>query len=514
MAAKTLRIVSFVVLMLLACGAQARKLSAEAERTALHHGQARVLVMLADPMSSSRRPVALRERARIAQAAVDRVVMSLPTHGASVKRRFFVVPAVSVVADLATLRMLRDHPDVARIDLDEGGSGAAVPPDEAATLNRVAELDGLGLGGAGMKVAVIDSGVDLMHPDLQSRLLAQQCFCSNTSGTGGCCPNGQATQSGAGAASDDNGHGTNVSGIIVGQGAVAPRGATPDAALVAIKVLDRDNRFCCSSDLVAAMDWLVQHHPDVDAVNLSVGTGALFPGDCDQSTSFTQALSSAVNALVSIGAVVTASAGNEGDSQSMSAPACVRNALSVGATWDFNGGPIDFLGCSESSTAPKQSACFSNRSATTDLYAAGAFVTSTGLNGGRSTYGGTSQAAPMVAACAIALRQAAPVATVGQRMDAMKLSISKVRDPVSGRGYPFLDCLDAVKLLNPDVFEPAAAQCSGAPVPPKLGGTSTSANATPVPPLSRGPLRQVLRPRRPPPGTPPPAPTSRGIQAF
>ena len=106
------------------------------------------------------------------------------------------------------------------------------------------------------------------------------------------------------------------------------------------------------------------------------------------------------------------------------------------------------LGCTDGTTEPRQPTCFSNRSTTTDLYAAGAFfVTSAGRTGGTSTYGGTSMAAPMVAACAAALKQAAPVATVEQRIDAMKLSPTRIADPVSGRTYPFLDCTDAARLL-------------------------------------------------------------------
>src|SRR3546814_12263866 len=93
------------------------------------------------------------------------------------------------------------------------------------------------------------------------------------------------------------------------------------------------------------------------------------------------------------------------------APACIRNALSVAATWDSDIGAVnDFLGCSEATTAARKPTCFSNRSPTTDLFAAGAFVTSTGYTGGTSVYGGTSQAAPMVAACPVALSQAAPAA--------------------------------------------------------------------------------------------------------
>src|SRR3546814_16854631 len=73
-------------------------------------------------------------------------------------------------------------------------------------------------------------------------------------------------------------------------------------------------------------------------------------------------------------------------------------------------------------TAARQPTCFSNRSPTTDLFAPGAFVTSTGYTGGTSTYGGSSQAAPMAAACAVALSQAAPVAIVAQGMGEMGMS--------------------------------------------------------------------------------------------
>ncbi len=326
----------------------------------------------------------------------------------------------------------------------------AVLPTYSAALNGVSTMVDLGLDGAGMKVAVLDTGVDATHPDLGAQLLDEQCFCSG-SNEEGCCPNGGPTQSGRGAAKDDNGHGTNVAGIIVGRGNIAPRGGTPNAGLIAIKVADRNNRFCCSTDLVSALNWLLEHHPDVDVVNLSLGTDPLFGGDCDLKTPFTRELSVAVNALVAKGATVAVSAGNHGNSGAMSAPACLRNSLSVGATWAAHGGMATHLGCTESATAPRQAACFSNRSTTTDVYAAGAFVVSTGLGGGTSRFGGTSQAAPMVAACAVALKQAAPTTSVEQRMDAIRQSGATVRDDVSGRSYPFLDCMAAVKRLNPEL---------------------------------------------------------------
>jgi hypothetical protein len=222
-------------------------------------------------------------------------------------------------------------------------------------------------------------------------------------------------------------------------------------------VIDRNNRFESTADVIAALDWLANQHPDIDAVNLSLGTDTLFTGDCDNAAAWTQALAVAVANLNALGAVVTASSGNQRNLTAMSAPACIRNVLSNAATWDVSGAAITFLGCTESATAPRQPTCFSNRSFTTDLFAAGAFVRAPGFNGGTSSFGGTSQAAPMAAACAVALKQAAPASTVQQRMDAMTLSPTRIQDTASGRSYPFLDCRDALKLLNPAMFDPIPA---------------------------------------------------------
>lgn len=436
---------------MLAGESAAAKLSQELLMQASSKDGVRVLVMLHDQPINITGKKQREQRQRQVKTKIASVLQTLPRKNLRIYHRFHLIPGFSMRVTAADLQGLQNNPMVKSISADAPGSGNAIAPDEASVLNNVSPLQALGLDGAGMKVAVIDSGVDTDHVDLQQRLVAQQCFCSNSSGVGGCCPNGQATQSGAGAAEDAHGHGTNVTGIIVGEGNVAPRGAVPAAQLVSVRVLDSNNSFCCSSDVVAAMDWVALNHPDVDAVNLSVGTGALFPGQCDNSTSFTQAMSIAVNNLISLGAVVTSSAGNQGNSNNMSAPACVQNAMGVGSTWDFTGGQRTFLGCTETSTAPKQPACFSNRSATTDLYGAGAFVTSTGFTGTTSTFGGTSMAAPMVAACAVALKQAVPFSTVNQRMEAMTLAPTTVTDPVSTRSYPFLDCVDALQVLIDDV---------------------------------------------------------------
>jgi subtilisin family serine protease len=449
-----------IAIALVALPARAQRVSTAALQQAQRDGEVRVFVMLRDSTVESgqaangvtRKTDAAPKLHPRVRTGVDAVLSALPARArGKIVRRFERVPAFVLQADAATLAALNRDRRVARVDLDVGGSGHAVAPDESSVLNQVHQLAALGVGGTGMKVGIVDTGIDTDHLDLRARIVGQQCFC--TVGTG-CCPNGSSSQSGAGAAEDDHGHGTNVAGIIGGDGTVAPRGALPAVSLVAVKVIDRNNRFNSTSDVIAALDWLATQHPDIDAVNLSLGTDALFAGDCDSSAAWTQALAVAVANLNALGAVVTASSGNQGNLAGMSAPACIRSVVSNAATWDVTGGAITFLGCTESATAPRQPTCFSNRSVSTDLFAAGAFVRAPGFNGGTSNFGGTSQAAPMAAACAVALKQAAPASTVQQRMDAMMLSPTRIQDTATGRSYPFLDCRDALKLLNPAMFDP------------------------------------------------------------
>ncbi len=461
---KTIHVLSALCIalssILMAMPAHAQRVSADAQRQAQRDGEVRVVVMLRDrsandiAAANGRRPkrdAAPKLHPRV-RSDVDGVLAALPARArGQVLRRFERVPAFVLLAEANTLAALARDRRVVRVDLDVGGAGHAVEPDAASVQNQVHQLTALGVGGAGMKVGVVDSGIDTDHTDFLGRIVGQACFCSVGSG---CCPNGGSSQSGAGSAEDDQGHGTNVAGIIGGDGTVAPRGALPAVSLVAVKVIDRNNRFNSTSDVVAALDWLATQHPDIDAVNLSLGTDTLFPGDCDTSTAWTQALAVAVSNLNALGAVVTASSGNQGNLGNMGAPSCVRNVVSTAATWDFVGPAISFLGCTETATAPLQPTCFSNRTATTDLFAAGAFVRAPGFNGATSNFGGTSQAAPMVAACAVALKQAAPASTVAQRMEAMTLSPTRIQDGATGRNYPFLDCRDALKLLNPAMFEP------------------------------------------------------------
>src|SRR5690606_36785180 len=185
--------------------AQAPTVSAQARAAVADAGHVRVMVALRPRAAFSRAGLSPVRAVRMAQveAAADSVLDALPPGSHALRRRFALVPALALEVDARGLAALQRHPDVVAVDVDAGGSaGAAVAPDEASRVNAVAGLDGLGLGGKGRKVAVIDSGVDVDHADLAGRLVDEACFCTKQGG--GCCPNQGATQFGAGSAADDN----------------------------------------------------------------------------------------------------------------------------------------------------------------------------------------------------------------------------------------------------------------------------------------------------------------------
>ncbi|MFK4090340.1 S8 family serine peptidase [Kribbella sp. NPDC020789] len=160
-----------------------------------------------------------------------------------------------------------------------------------------------GYTGRGVKVAVLDSGVDAAHPDFAGRLQTADFTVTNLE--------------------DNVGHGTHVGSIIGGSGAASGgqyRGVAPDATILSGKVCA--DEFCEESAILAGMDWAVQQGARI--VNLSFG-GYDWPG--------VDPLEEAVNRLTAEhGTLFVVSAGNEGPSDgTISSPGSAAAALTVGA---------------------------------------------------------------------------------------------------------------------------------------------------------------------------------------
>ncbi|WP_133909313.1 S8 family serine peptidase [Actinophytocola oryzae] len=163
-----------------------------------------------------------------------------------------------------------------------------------------------GLTGAGVRVAVLDTGIDTDHPDLAGKVAVSQDF----TGTGG--------------VEDGYGHGTHVASIITGSGAASGgkyRGVAPDVTLAVGKVLD-DAGYGTDDSVLAGMQWAAAES-GAKVVNMSLGGG---PSDGQDPMSL------AVDALSrQYGTLFVIAAGNYGADRTVATPGTADDALTVGS---------------------------------------------------------------------------------------------------------------------------------------------------------------------------------------
>jgi subtilisin family serine protease len=186
-----------------------------------------------------------------------------------------------------------------------------------------------GFRGNGVKVAVLDTGIDLTHPDLVPNLdLALGRNCITT-----------------GPPQDGHGHGTHVAGIIAAaNNGVGYIGVAPEATLVPIKVLD-DTGQGEWSNLICAIDYLTSLKTDADptndvlVANMSLGdTGSV--GSCNDGF-----VREAICRSVAAGITYVAAAGNSTADVSGFIPAAYPEVIAVSALTDLDGEPGGVAGC-------------------------------------------------------------------------------------------------------------------------------------------------------------------------
>jgi len=348
-------------------------------------------------------------------------------------------PVFAADLEPAELERLRHDPRVRSVSIDNGGQGALL---ESIPLIGADLAHAQGFDGSGITVAVLDTGIDGNNPDFKGRLVAEQCFCDNMDGTG-CCPNGSVTQSGPGAASDDNGHGTHVSGILAGGGASAPAGVAPRANIIAVKVMDGENSFKSFTQIYHALEWIIQKRSDVRVINMSLGSYSLFTSADCTAMALHDGMQQVIGALRQRGVLITASSGNQSSITGTTLPACMADVLGVGATYDAAGRQSAF--CTVSNAQVDEVACFSNSSDAIDVLAPGAVITASKRGGGSIAYAGTSMAAPHVAG-AIALMQQASGSTLtaDQAEEILKITGKPVVDSRTGAEFPRLNVAAAI----------------------------------------------------------------------
>jgi len=386
--------------------------------TAVGSGQ-HVFVMLREPVLARHADVPSRRR-RVREQR-QRVFARSGGKGMRMRRGLALVSGFEAWVTPEARDRLAQDPEVVRIDPAMYGSAAlanSVPQIRADAVQNRGDL------GQNITVAVLDSGIDPAHPDLNGSIVAEECFCSAN-----CCPNGTGRQSGPGSASTRALHGTHVAGIIVSKGKVAFRGVAPKAGIVAVRVLNDETRGTLT-DWISALEWVAENRPDVQAINMSLASDSVYRGACDGENGVTLGFAQIITLLRSRGILTFVAAGNSSETNALAAPACIGAAVAVGAV-------------NQRDRVPS----FSDSGSGLDLLAPGVGVISTAPGANVVALSGTSMAAPHVTGTA-ALMLASNVAIAGDALErALKSTDVLVTDARNGRVSPRLNALSAMNAV-------------------------------------------------------------------
>ncbi len=245
--------------------------------------------------------------------------------------------------------------------------------------------------GEGIKVGIIDTGVDSDHPELVNRIKDGANF------SGGSTDDFE----------DENGHGTHICGIVAAEkNGIGVIGVAPKADLYVAKAFNKNGKTTYNS-IVKSIRWLVNNN--VDVINMSFSSDMASP-------EYKSLISDVHNRGISI----ICAAGNEGElgENTIGYPARFEETVAVSAV-DINRNIADF----------------SSRGYAAEISAAGIDIYSTYLNGGYATLSGTSMATPIITG-AVALLMGKGFLRYGRRLtpDEIRLLLNIYTENVSSSG--------------------------------------------------------------------------------
>ncbi len=256
--------------------------------------------------------------------------------------------------------------------------------------------------GLGITVAVIDTGIDMAHPDLAANILNGGVSCIRRTN-----------------ANDDNGHGTHVAGTIAAiDNAIGVRGVAPKAKLIPVKVLDRNGSGTWSS-VICGIDWVTAHASQYGIKVANMSLGGLGTSDNNCGVSNNDPLHAALCHSRDAGVAYVVAAGNSAADAAYSVPAAYDDSvITVSALADSNGLPGG-TGLATNYGPDDTFAMFSNFGSVIDLGAPGVNIFSTWKGGTYATLSGTSMASPHVAGAAALYLNSHPGSTWTQIRDGL-----------------------------------------------------------------------------------------------
>ncbi len=289
------------------------------------------------------------------------------------------------------------------------------------------DVQDLGYDGTGISIAIVDTGIDKNHPDLDDldnnpatndpKVIAEASFVDfDNDGVNDTGPE------------DWYGHGTHVAGIAAANGLLV--GMAPGASLMNARVLD-NNGGAEWSWIMKGIDWSATQGADIISMSLGGFFGDVIP-----------MMNSAADAAYESGSLVVVSAGNSGSEDgTISSPGMSSRALTVGATDIYN----DVIGFS--SRGPSITGIVDP-----DIVAPGVDIFSTFPNGGYGVASGTSMSAPAISGIAALLMEA-----TSENNDAVRAAMMATADDlgreVNTQGSGQVNALAALNFLqSPEVY--------------------------------------------------------------
>ncbi|MFO7538971.1 MAG: S8 family peptidase [Chloroflexota bacterium] len=281
---------------------------------------------------------------------------------------------------------------------DGGGDSTQVIPTGINRIFAPNSSFNIGSGTAnfsGVEVAVIDSGIDGNHPDLN--VLGGINFSGGPSHRW----------------SDGNGHGTHVAGTIAAlDNDFGVVGVAPGAGLWAVKVCGNSGS-CSLSAIIAGIDWVTANANRISVANMSLG-GTGSPGSCTDG-GYREAVCNSVAA----GVTYVVAAGNSAADAANFRPANFPEVITVSALADFDGLPGGLGSPTCRTDTDDTLANFSNYGSVVDLIAPGVCILSTWPSNSYNTISGTSMASPHVAGAAALYIHQNPGASPAQVRNAL-----------------------------------------------------------------------------------------------
>jgi subtilisin len=344
-------------------------------------------------------------------------------------------------ATIPTSRLaeLTSDPTVAYVAADAPVSAAAqllTPSVDRVDGELSSTVSGDGAGSVNLNVAVLDSGIDLTHPDL------------NVVGGVNCTK--------ARSFADENGHGTGVAGVIAAKDdSFGVVGVSPGARLWAVRVLNKNNKGAWST-IICGIDWVTSTRTDSDptndiaVANMSIGGKGSDDGNCGLTNQ--DPVHQAICRSVTAGVPYIVAAGNESDDLANHIPAAYDEVLSATAIIDTDGQPggtgpgfVVFGGtrCPLRSLVQDDSAVSFSNFATTSadqahvVAAPGACVITDFLGGQLAVESGTSFSSPHVAGVAALCIASGPYAGLAPAQIVQKLVSDAAAYNTANPGYGF-----------------------------------------------------------------------------